>query len=203
MESENPWWPRGRDSVTSNRIWESTASTSLSCRLANLANPVFMSALASFVWLSSISAVCLYIYKSACLPVDRYALPASGKLCPVCLWTNMSCLLSCMPLQYADTVTCCICNPVFIILYLLFPLLSISKVGTQIFVLVRKSQIRKFLGSFRNCKSANFWGVPARKSANLFGVQVRKSQIRKFARPKAVFDPDSHWFASQVLSLPT
>jgi hypothetical protein len=49
-----------------------------------------------------------------------------------------------------------------------------SKVGTQIFLLVSKSQIRKFLGSFRNHKSANFFGVP-----------VRKSHIRKFV----VIDP--------------
>ncbi len=39
------------------------------------------------------------------------------------------------------------------------------KMGTQIFLLVRKSQICKFLGSFRNRKFANFWGVPVRKSS--------------------------------------
>ncbi len=44
-----------------------------------------------------------------------------------------------------------------------------SKVGTQIILLVLESQFRKFLGSFRNRKSANFWGV-----------LVRESQIRKF-----------------------
>jgi hypothetical protein len=31
-----------------------------------------------------------------------------------------------------------------------------AKVGTQIFLLARKSQIRKFLGSFRNHKFAHF-----------------------------------------------
>jgi hypothetical protein len=31
-----------------------------------------------------------------------------------------------------------------------------AKVGMQIFLLVRKSQIHTFLGSFRNRKSANF-----------------------------------------------
>ncbi len=35
--------------------------------------------------------------------------------------------------------------------------LIVPKVGTQIFLLVRKTPIRKFLGSFRNRKSANFW----------------------------------------------
>jgi hypothetical protein len=39
----------------------------------------------------------------------------------------------------------------------------------KFFWLVRKSQNRKFWGSFRNRKLANFWGVP-----------VHKSQLRKF-----------------------
>ncbi len=52
-----------------------------------------------------------------------------------------------------------------------------SKGGySNIFLWVRKSQIRKFLGSFRNRKSVNFWGV-----------QVRESQIPKFSWAKAVF----------------
>ncbi len=42
-------------------------------------------------------------------------------------------------------------------------------VGTQKFLLVRKSKIRKFLDSFRNRESAHFRGVPVRKS------QIRKS----------------------------
>ncbi len=56
------------------------------------------------------------------------------------------------------------------------PPTPLPKVGTHIFLLVRKSKIRIFLGSFRNHKLANF-----------FCVQVRKSQIRKFARKNAVF----------------
>jgi hypothetical protein len=43
----------------------------------------------------------------------------------------------------------------------------LAKVGTQIFILV--SKIHKFLGLFRNQKSANF-----------LGASVRKSQIHKF-----------------------
>ncbi len=84
------------------------------------------------------------------------------------------------------------------------------------FFLFRKSQISKYLGSFRNHKSANLWGVPARKSqirkffmmnpqisnrklANFLGVPVCKSQIRKLARKKnSVSDPDPNWFASNI-----
>jgi hypothetical protein len=54
-----------------------------------------------------------------------------------------------------------------------------SKVGTQIFLLVSKSQIRKFLGSFRNVKFANF-----------IDVSVRKSQIWK--EKGDVSDPHLH-----------
>jgi hypothetical protein len=41
--------------------------------------------------------------------------------------------------------------------------------ASKLFLEVRKSQFRKFLGSFRYRKSASFLGVP-----------VRKIQIRKF-----------------------
>ncbi len=62
----------------------------------------------------------------------------------------------------------------------------------QIFLLVRKLQIRKFLGSFSNRKSANFWSV-----------SVHKSQIRKFVmiNPQIANqqDPDPHWFASNII----
>jgi hypothetical protein len=52
--------------------------------------------------------------------------------------------------------------------------------GTQIFSLVRKSQIRKFIGSFRYRKSANFWEVRVRKKQirNFWGL-INKSQIFK------------------------
>jgi hypothetical protein len=91
---------------------------------------------------------------------------------------------------------------------------AVNKGGhTQFFLLVRKSRIRKLLGSFRNHKSANFWGVLVRKtqSENLYWL-IRISQIRKcpcgpssqIANPQicieknSVSDPDPHWFASNV-----
>jgi hypothetical protein len=50
----------------------------------------------------------------------------------------------------------------------------------KFFLLVWKSPIRKFLGPFPNRKSANFLGVP-----------VRKSQIRKLGKEKgSVSEPD-------------
>jgi hypothetical protein len=52
--------------------------------------------------------------------------------------------------------------------------------GKEFFLVVRKSQIRKFMGSFRNRKSANFSGAPARKSQIRKFWLIRKSQIRKF-----------------------
>jgi hypothetical protein len=39
-----------------------------------------------------------------------------------------------------------------------------SEVGRQTYLKGRKSQIFKFLGSFRYRKSANFFGMPVRKS---------------------------------------
>ncbi len=84
-----------------------------------------------------------------------------------------------------------------------------AKVGTLIFF---KTADCKFLGSFRN-----------RKSTNLWGVLVRKSQIRRFvminpqiANPKislmfqspnrksakensSVSGPDPHWFAYAII----
>jgi hypothetical protein len=47
--------------------------------------------------------------------------------------------------------------------------MSLEEMGKQTFLKVRKSQIRKNLGSFRYRKFANFLVVP-----------VRKLQIRKF-----------------------
>ncbi len=52
--------------------------------------------------------------------------------------------------------------------------------GTQIFFV--SPQIRKFLGSFCNRNSANFWGVPARKYQirelqNIYGPQIANPQI--------------------------
>ncbi len=57
------------------------------------------------------------------------------------------------------------------------------------FFLVRKSKIRKFLGSFCKRNSKSFWGVPVRKSQirKFSWFPVRKSEIHKFARKKAVF----------------
>ncbi len=47
---------------------------------------------------------------------------------------------------------------------------DVTRGGQANFFKVRKSQIRKVLGSFRNRKSANFLGVPVRKSqvCNIF-----------------------------------
>ncbi len=64
------------------------------------------------------------------------------------------------------------------------------KVGTQIFLLVRKSQIRKYLipqtkiWKFLGCASPQ---SQIRKFANFLGDPVRGSQFRKFAKKKAVF----------------
>jgi hypothetical protein len=87
-------------------------------------------------------------------------------------------------------------------------------VGTQnFFLLVRKSQIRKFSGSFRNHKSANFWGLLVRKSPIrkfvLINPQITNPKIplwSQFANSKyanlleknSVSDPDPHWFASNT-----
>ena len=57
------------------------------------------------------------------------------------------------------------------------------EVGKQTFYKVRKSQIRKFLGSFRYRKSANFLGV---LSANWQIVMINpKLKIRKFLQNTA------------------
>jgi hypothetical protein len=53
------------------------------------------------------------------------------------------------------------------------------------FLLVRKSQIRKFFGSFHNPKSAN---------SEVF--QSANPQICK--EKSSVSDPDPHWFASEI-----
>ncbi len=55
------------------------------------------------------------------------------------------------------------------------------KVGVQIFFLVRKLQIRKFLGWFRYGDFANFLGVQVRKLQIRYSFDKnRKSLIRKF-----------------------
>ncbi len=55
---------------------------------------------------------------------------------------------------------CCVANSATLLTDpVRFRLLLKAKVGTQIFLIVRKSQIFKFLVSFCNRKSANFWGV--------------------------------------------
>jgi len=69
----------------------------------------------------------------------------------------------------------------------------LAKVGTQIFLL-----IRKFLGSLRNHKSATFWGVPVGKSQirkfgivnpQILGIPVRKS-ANMHGKKSSVSDPD-------------
>ncbi len=62
----------------------------------------------------------------------------------------------------------------------------IYRSGQSIFFKVRKRQLRKFLGSFRNRKSANVLGVPVRKSQirNLLCFTY-KSQICKFLQNTA------------------
>ncbi len=47
-----------------------------------------------------------------------------------------------------------------------------TEVGRQTFLKVHKSQIRKFLGSFRYPKSANFFVVSVRKSAFFYDYQL-------------------------------
>ncbi len=51
--------------------------------------------------------------------------------------------------------------------------------ASKLFFKVRKSQIRKFLSSFRYRKSAKLLGRPVRKSAKLLWL-IRNLQIRKF-----------------------
>ncbi len=46
-------------------------------------------------------------------------------------------------------------------------------------MLVSKSEIHKFLGSFGKGISANFWGVPVRKCV-MINPQIENPQIRKF-----------------------
>jgi hypothetical protein len=50
----------------------------------------------------------------------------------------------------------------------------------------RKLQIRKFLGSFRCRKSANFLGVTVRKSRIQTLLLICKSKIRKFLQNTAL-----------------
>ncbi len=55
-----------------------------------------------------------------------------------------------------------------------------TEVGKQTFFYSRKLQIRKFLGSFRYPKSANFFGVSVRKSAlDMFTSYSQNSKISK------------------------
>ncbi len=66
-------------------------------------------------------------------------------------------------------------------IYILFPFSTVQIVRTKLCFLVRKSQIRKFLGSFRYRKSAKKLCVPVRKSQiRKFLRLIRKSKIRKF-----------------------
>jgi hypothetical protein len=89
-----------------------------------------------------------------------------------------------------------------------------SKVGMQIFLLVRISEIREFLGSFCYRNSGNFSGVPVRKLqvrklvrinlqiANLQISLVSQSANLKsanFARKKAVFLIKIHHIGLQIL----
>jgi hypothetical protein len=55
--------------------------------------------------------------------------------------------------------------------------------GKRTYLNVRKPQIHKFLGSFLYRKSANFLGVP-----------VRKSQIRKFLRRSSLQIANQQFF---------
>ncbi len=192
MESDNPWWSRGRDSVASNGIWKSTASTSLSFRLANLANPVFMSALASFCL--AVKHKCfLSLYLQVCMSACR-------PLCPVCLWKTLPCLpmdnyvLS--PVLYSFML---ILSPVvYIILSLLYSIfcfrLSFYIKGEHAnFLLVRKSQIRKFL----RCASPQM----ANPQIGLVSQSANRKSIKLLSQ-KQCFWSDSHWLASKVFSLP-
>jgi hypothetical protein len=65
-----------------------------------------------------------------------------------------------------------------------------------------KPQIRKFLGSFRNQKSAKLRGVPVQKSQIhkfvIINPQIANPQICK--RKSNVSDPDPHLFASNIFS---
>jgi hypothetical protein len=66
-------------------------------------------------------------------------------------------------------------------------------------------QIRKFLGSFRNKKSAKFRGVPVQKSQIhkfvMINPQIANPQICK--RKNNVSDPDPPWLLSNIFFLPT
>ncbi len=67
-------------------------------------------------------------------------------------------------MHYAVRVFTCTCKT-----------LNHAKVGTNYFLLVRKSQIRKFLGSFRNRKSANFFRSATPQFANSSIANLRKN----------------------------
>jgi hypothetical protein len=133
---------------------------------------------------------------------------ACRPLCPVCLWKTLSCLpmdnyvLS--PVLYSFML---ILSPVvYVILSLLYSIfcfrlsfyikgehgnfcVSPQITNPQILGLIPQLQIRKFLRC-ANPHIANPQIFLESNSAN------RKSV-------KAVFDPDSHWFACKVFSLPT